>query len=108
MRIESWDHYEISGQRFLLVGTAVFVGMTFGIWQLTSDLLGQNSLGLGLLVGTGASYFLLTAPKRALESASLRQAREAPLLAAAAALDLKATGSTGNTILLLESSEPEF
>jgi hypothetical protein len=108
MRIGSWDHYEISWPRFLLVGMAVSVAMTVGVWQLTSDLLGQNSLGLGLLVATGASYFLLSAPKRALESASLRQAREAPLLAAAAALDLKATGSTGKTILLLEASEGEL
>ena len=75
------------------------------MWQLTLDLLGPNSLALGLLVGTGASYFVLSAPKRAYESTSLRQAREAPLLAAAAALDLKATGSTGKTILLLEASE---
>ncbi len=108
MRIRSWEHYEIDGSRFLIVGSAVLVTLAIGVWQLTSDLLGQNSVGLGLLVGAGTSYFLLSGPKRAFESTALRQAREAPLLAAAAALDLKATGSTGKTILLLEASEVEL
>ncbi len=108
MRIRSWEHYEINEPRFLVVGSAALVALTIGVQQLTSDLLGQNSLGLGLLVGVGTSYFLLSGPKRAFESTALRQAREAPLLAAAAALDLKATGSTGKTLLLLEATEVEL
>ena len=105
MRIESWDHYRINGQKFVMLGSAAFIISATAVWQLTYDLLSQNSLLFGLLVGAGTSYFVLSAPKRSFEITALQQARETPLLAAAASLDMKATGSRGKTILLLEASE---
>lgn len=74
----------------------------------THPLLGQFALVLGVVVAVGSGYSMATLPRRSLERAAVRQARESPSLAASAAVYLGSTGSKCKTVLMLQSDEPRL
>jgi len=78
------------------------------VYLTTRDVLGEASGVLVVAVSAIACYLILSEPGREFETVSLWQAREAPLLAASAAVSLEATGSRAKTILLLRSEEEEL
>lgn len=78
------------------------------IAAVTHPLLGQFALVLGAVVAVGGGYSMATLPRRSLERSAVRQARESPSLAAAAAVYLGSTGSKCKTVLMLDSEEPRL
>ena len=104
--IASWESWNLDRRRMSAVlGLA---GLSAGgcVYLVTSHVLGGLAMLLSLVVGVLASYTVGTVPKRALERSALLQAREAPVLAASAAVYLQSTGSRAKTLLMLRSDEP--
>jgi len=74
----------------------------------TLEVLGSVSALLALAVGGLASYVVGGYPKRSLDRSAVVQAREAPVLAASAAVYLESTGSRSKTVMMLQSEEPRL
>ncbi len=108
MKLSSWDHYHINNAKFLaLAGMLSVLGGT-GVYLVTRDVLGDESGIVGLVAAIAMCYLVLSEPSREFETVSLRQAREAPIIAASAAVSLEATGSRARALMLLSSEEQEL
>jgi hypothetical protein len=82
------------------------MGLT--VFFLSSTILGAASQLLSLIIFVGVAYVLAVEPRRRKELARIRQAREAPTLAASVVVRLRATGSRSRTILGLSSADEDL
>ncbi len=108
MRFSSWDSLELSTWRMLFAILLIGLAAACSILVATFAVLGSGSVLVSLAVGGLASYVVAGFPKRSLDSAAIMQAREAPVLAASAAIFLESTGSRSKTVMMLRSSEPRL
>jgi hypothetical protein len=108
MKPESWSALGLSPRR--MTAFLVLVGISAGVCVLVTTwaILGGVSVLLSGVVGIAAAYVVAGAPKRSLAGSALIQAREAPALAASAAVYLQSTGSRAKTVLMLHSDEPRL
>lgn len=107
MRLTSWDHYRLDYARFVATGLAAAGGAGFLTLEAAGGVLGQEGPAVAALAGAAVFYSVLSLPKRILEAAALRQAREAAALAASASAAFAATKSKCRTLLALRSEDPE-
>lgn len=108
MRFSSWDSLGLSFGRMLLA--VLLVGLFAGgaVLLATFEIFGTASVLLCLVVGGLAAYVVAGIPKRVLDRAAVMQARDAPVLAASAAIFLESTGSRSKTVMMLRSPEPRL
>ncbi len=108
MKLSSWEHYHINSAKFLvLAGMLSALGGT-GVYLATRDVLGEESGIVGVIASVATCFLVLSEPGREFETVSLLQAREAPIIAASAAVSLEATGSRARALMLLSSEEREL
>ncbi len=108
MRPSSWESVGLSRTRMALVVLAVGAVAGVSVLVATLEVLGAVSGLLALAVGGLASYVVGGYPKRSLDRSAVVQAREAPVLAASAAIYLESTGSRSKTVMMLKSDEPRL
>jgi len=108
MKASSWAALGLSPARMTVLVASVGVAAATGILVATFAILGAVSVLLAAAVGVAASYAVAGFPKRSLDRSALMQAREAPALAASAAVYLQSTGSRAKTVLMLHSDEPRL
>ena len=108
MKALSWEHYGLRGTRILLLAGVVSLAVGFAFRLGTADVLGSNATELSALFSGTVFYIVLSAPKRALDSTALSQAREAATLAAAGSANFEATHSRTRSVLMLDASEREL
>jgi hypothetical protein len=108
VRASSWSVLRLSPTR--MTALAVLAGLATAACVLgaTYTIFGGVSVVLAGAVGVASSYLVAGFPKRSLDRSALLQAREAPALAASAAVYLQSTGSRAKTILMLRSDEPRL
>ena len=106
MRVASWSYYGLDPARVVALG--LFVSSVAGVllYAATRAVLGSDAPEVSLALASVVLYLVLSLPKRALGSATLSQATEAPTLAAAVSANLEATHSRTRSVLLLESNDP--
>jgi len=105
LRFASYDYYGIDPVRLVLL--AVFAsGLAVGAVYLASEsVLGGETPVVCLILGAIVMYLVLSAPRRMAESATLQQAKEATILAAAGSASLEATHSRTRSVLALDSGD---
>ncbi len=108
MRFSSWDSMGLDRRKMSLVVLLVGSCAACSVLVATFATLGAVSVLLGLAVGGLASYVVGGFPKRSLDRTAIMQAREAPVLAASAAIFLESTGSRSKTVMMLRSAEPRL
>ena len=108
MKFNSLEHYRISPLRFLLLILLISLSGGAALTLITRDILGSDSWIIGALTATATAYLVATEPRRKLDTVSLWQAREAPVVAASAAVSLRATGSNSRALMLLRCEEEEL
>ena len=108
MKLSSWEHYQVDKAKFLAIACAFSVLGGAGVYLVTRDVLGEESGIFGVIAAVATCYLVLSEPSREFETVSLWQAREAPMIAASAAVSLEATGSRARALMLLSSEEQEF
>lgn len=106
MKPASWSALGLDSTRMVATALAVGAGVAFLVGVAAGEVLGESSWAFGAALGAAASYTVASEPKRALERSAILQAREAPALAASAAVYLQSTGSRARTTLMLRSEEP--
>lgn len=106
MRISSWEQYDLDPVKIVLLGTTVGCAGGAALYFATFNVLGGSAVELALVISLVLSYLVLSFPKRVLDSASLAQSREAPLMAAMGSAVAEATHSKARTMLFLVSGEP--
>ena len=108
MKTPTWDDFGLDRKKMLslviLSGLLAFVL----VWIFASLQLGRIAVGLAAVIALLTAYALAGIPRRALEQSSLLQARDAPTLAASAAVYLQTTASRSKTFMLLKSDEPRL
>jgi hypothetical protein len=106
MRVSSWEQYDLEPIRIVLLAAATGCAGGSALYFTAFNVLGGSAAELALVIALVLSYFVLSFPKRVLDSASLAQSREAPLLAAMGSAVAEATHSKARTMLFLRSGEP--
>ena len=108
MKFTSLEHYRINPLRFLLLLLLISLLGGAAVSFTTRDILGPDSWILGALFACATGYLVASEPRRKLDTVSLWQAREAPVVAASAAVSLRATGSNSRALMLLRCDEEEL
>jgi len=108
VRPASWGVLGLSPVRMVALAVSAGAVTAACILAFTIGILGGVSVLLAVAVGGAATYLVASLPKRSLDRSALLQAREAPELAASAAVYLQSTGSRSRTILMLHSQEPRL
>jgi len=108
MKVSSWDVLGLSRAKMCALVASVGIATAACILTVTLTLLGAVSVVLALGVGAAGAYLVASYPRRSLDRSALLQAREAPALAASAAVYLQSTGSRSKTVLMLRSQEPRL
>jgi hypothetical protein len=105
VKVASWEYYRLDPRR--IVPLACFLGFAGGVavYYLTSGILGNGAIELCVVIAVVLSYLTLSFPKRLMDSASLSQSREAPVLAVMGSANAEATRSKTRTMLFLTSGE---
>lgn len=106
MRIASWDHYSVDYRRFTLMALAGAILAGCSTYAMAEGVVGPDSLAVGAIIGSAVLYFILSLPKRLLETASIGEARAATTLSASASAIFAATRSRSRTFLALTSDDP--
>lgn len=106
MKVASWEHYDLDPVRITLLGCALGAVGGIAVYCLTAGILRGAAIELAVLIALVLSYLALSFPKRLLDSASLSQSREAPMLAVMGSANAEATCSRTKTLLFLASGEP--
>lgn len=105
MKTWAWDTFGLNRRRAMAFVAAAAAAAFMTVILLGYSLLGQLAYVLAAIVSLATGYTVAATPKRSLEQSALVQAREAPTLAASAAIYLQSTRSRSKTILMLRSSE---
>jgi len=108
MKFKSLEHYRIDPLRFLLLLLLLSLLGGAVVSLVTKDILGSDSWVIGVITAGAAGYLVASEPRRKLDTVSLWQAREAPVVAASAAVSLRATGSNSRALMLLRCDEEEL
>jgi len=108
MKFNSLEHYRINPLRFLLLLLLLSLSGGAAVSLITGDILGSDSWIIGALTAAATGYLVASEPRRKLDTVSLWQAREAPVVAASAAVSLRATGSNSRALMLLRCDEEEL
>ena len=108
MKFNSLEHYRINPLRFLLLLLLLSLSGGAAVSAVTRDILGSDSWIIGALTAAAMAYLVGSEPRRKLDTVSLWQAREAPVVAASAAVSLRATGSNSRALMLLRCEEEEL
>src|SRR3989475_3581692 len=108
MKFNSLEHYRINPLRFLLLRLLLSLSGRAAVSVVTRDILGSDSWIIGALTAAATAYLVGSEPRRKLDTVSLWQAREAPVVAASAAVSLRATGSNSRALMLLRCEEEEL
>ncbi len=108
MKFNSLEHYRIGPLRLLLLLLLLSLATGATVSLATRDLVGSQSWVIGALSAVATGYLVASEPRRKLDLVSLWQAREAPVIAASAAVSLRATGSNSRALMLLRCDEEEF
>ena len=107
--VASWKMYGLSVAKVRTYILTIAFAVGFGSCFLSVPVFGLGAgLGFGFSLALLAGYIIATIPKRSFELSGLRQSREAPTLAAAAAVYLEAMGSRAKTLMHLSSEEPRL
>src|SRR2546426_9570967 len=101
MKFNSLEHYRINPLRFLLLLLLLSLSGGAAVSAVTRDILGSDSWIIGALTAAAMAYLVGSEPRRKLDTVSLWQAREAPVVAASAAGSLRATRSNARALLHL-------
>jgi hypothetical protein len=106
--ISAWDAVGLDRRRMAVVSVVVGIAAGLCVFAATFFILGDTAALLAAAVGAMAGYLVAGSPKRSLDRSAITQAREAPVLAASAAVYLQSTGSRAKTLLMLHSDEPRL
>jgi hypothetical protein len=105
MKIRSWEYFEMSGPRLIVIAAVFGVCAAAGVFYLVRDFVGSAASLFSALIGIATTYYVLSEPKRQLEGSALAQARESPVLAASAMISLEVSKSRSRTILGMDCEE---
>src|SRR2546422_3126866 len=108
MKFNSLEHYRINPLRFLLLLLLLSLSGGAAVSAVTRDILGSDSWIIGALTAAAMAYLVGSEPRRKLDTVSLWQAREAPIVAASAAVSLRATGSNLRALLFVKCGGEEI
>jgi len=103
--VAAWDDLGLSRTKMLAMTGAAGTCVTISVLLAASGTLGAIGILVSLAAGVMAAFVVAVSPERMLERSAVLQAREAPALAASAAVYLESTGSRAKTVMTLESGE---
>lgn len=106
MRFSSFGHFEISPWKAVGLGAALSAAASAVTALVVGGSLGGAGPAALLVVGSLTFYIVLSTPRRLLDGQRVSQARESPLLSAAAAACLTVTGSRSRTLVLIRPRDP--